>query len=401
MNMKKHIIIPLTFLTVLLTACETEIEYRGDEQDPLLVLNCIAEAGSTAYVDVSHSVFFLSSSEQMDMSLKDAVVTLDVNGKSATLAYDNEWGLYTDDRILNEGDRLKVTVTHPKYGTVTAEDVVPRAHSLSYTESTLPFSTSSTTSLTEETPGVFEYTRTDSVWRVALHIDDPVDEVNCYRLNLSVVSLGHVTPEGSNLWLLQDGATSYLDEDGMLPRTYDIYFGVPSSTQFALGISNDEVGFGIDMNVSTIYYNGSASFIFTDEYLGGGTANTSYLTFDIWMHTPFWWGDREGWYDRSKHTIDNYYMYNHEEEIDYGTPWDYLDPHFTYTITATLETITPAYYYYLKSSDKYESANWTLFAEPVSVYSNVEGGVGILGISSNKLTLTLEREFTFSIGRNK
>lgn len=248
---------------------------------------------------------------------------------------------------------------------------------------------------------MFEYTRTDSVWRVALHIDDPVDEVNCYRLNLSVVSLGRVTPEGSNLWLLQDGATSYLDEDGMLPRTYDVYFGVPSSTQFALGISNDEVGFGIDMNVSSIYYNGSASFIFTDEYLGGGTAGASYLTFDIWMHTPFWWGDKEGWYDRSKHTIDNYYMYDHEEEIDYGTPWDYLDPHFTYTITTTLETITPAYYYYLKSSDKYESTRWNLFAEPVSVYSNVEGGIGILGISSNKLTLTLEREFTFSIGRNK
>lgn len=396
--MKKYIVTLLILVSAGFTACETEIDYRGDEQEPMLVLNCLAEAGTTATVSVSHSLFFLGSSEQVDLLLKDAVVTLDINGQPATLAYDSEWDLYTDDRILAEGDRLKVTVTHPRYGTVTAEDVVPRHQGLTGSATTLPFANStSATSLTEDTPGVFDYTRTDSLWRVTLHINDPAGESNFYRLKLSVSDIGRVTPEGSELWLLQGGTqfTEEPDDDDRLPILYDVYFGVPSSTQFTLGISDDDLSsLGINMNLSSIYYDGSATFIFTDEYLNG-TGGSSDLTFDVWMHTPFWWGEREGWYDPDKHTISTMWIDDHDEEVDYGTPWDYLDRQFTYTFSATLESITPSYYYYLISSEKYDATNWTLFSEPVTVYSNVTDGVGILGLQSAPCSVTFQRDYTF------
>ena len=402
--MKKHIISALTLLALAFTACETEIEYKGDEQEPLLVLNCIAEAGSTAYVSVSHSIFFLGSTEQVDMSLKDAVVTLEVNGKSATLAYDQEWDLYVDERILHEGDRLKVSVTHPKFGTVTAEDVVPRKQSMSFKESTLPFTGTANSSLTDELPGVFTYSRTDSVWKVALHIDDPAEETNFYRMNIQVNSVGRITPEGTDIWVLNYGEADYEpDEDGMMTFLNDIYFGLPSSTQFTLGVQDEDLSeFGISMSIGSTYYCGETSFIFTDEYLHGA-GSTSDIVFDIWMHTPIWWDSNTnaGWYDQNIHTYNSQWIDGEETSIDLGSPWDYLDNQITFVVTVSLETITPAYYYYLQSSDKFDSSNWTLFSEPVTVYSNVDGGVGILGISSSATTLTLEREFTFHYTESK
>lgn len=401
--MKKHIFIPLTLLAVLLTACENEIDYRGDEQDPLLVLNCMAEAGSTAYVTVSHSIFFLGKTEQVDMSLKDAVVTFEVNGKAEKLAYDDEWGVYADDRVLNEGDRVKVTASHPRYGTVTAEDVVPHSNKVSYTATTVPFTSNSSASITEDTPGVFEYSRIDSTWKVTLHIDDPADETNFYRMSVDVRSNGRLKPFNDQWLFRTDIVGDEPDEEGYVDCSNEVYYLVPTSTQLALGIEDDELSeLGIGMSLGSIYYEGWSQFVFTDEYLHS-TTNASDIVFDITMHTPIWWGNKEGWYDPDAHYMQTDYDWETGEDImrDCGTPWDHLDNHFTYTVTVTLETITPAYYYYLKSSDKYDSTNWTLFSEPVTVYSNVDGGVGIFGISSSPHVITFEREFTFPLPQKK
>lgn len=401
--MKKHIFIAFTLLSMLLTACENEIEYRGEEQDPLLVLNCIAEAGSSAYVRVSHSIFFLGKTEQVDMSLKDAVVTIEVGDKTEKLTYDAEWDAYVGSIILNEGDQVKVTATHHQYGTVTAEDVVPRRGKLSYTDTIIPFTNNSSASITEDTPGVFEYSRIDSVWKVTFHIDDPVDEANFYRMNVNVSNAGRLKPF-EDQWLFQTSEIGdELDDEGYVACNSDLYYLLPTSTQFALGIDNDELNeLGIGMSFGSIYYQGSSEFIFTDEYLHS-TTNASEIVFDITLHTPIWWGNKEGWYDPDAHYIQVDYDWETGEEIlrDCGTPWDHLDNHFIYTVTVSLETITPAYYYYLKSSDKYDSTNWNLFSEPVTVYTNVDGGVGILGITSTPHVISFEREYTFPIPQKK
>jgi len=51
--------------------------------------------------------------------------------------------------------------------------------------------------------------------------------------------------------------------------------------------------------------------------------------------------------------------------------------------TIDLQTISKSYYYYLITSSKYTADD--LFAEPVQIHSNVEGGTGIVGNYSHRL----------------
>ena len=402
--MRKHIFIPLTLLAVLLAACENEIDYRGEEQDPLLVLNCIAEAGGQTFVSVSHSQFFLGADTQQDVTLREAVVTIDINGRAETVTYDAEVGGYLDSRILAEGDQLTITATHSRYGTVSAADVVPHTHGMSCITSTLPYAAAASASITEEAPGALtEYARTDSILRVSLHIDDPEGEDNFYRLHIYACGDGHITSYDENgPWFISTNITSEEPDDtGLFPCEHAVYYALPSGTQFTLGVEDEDLSeLGIGMSLGSLYLIGEESFIFTDEYLhSAGTASD--IVFDVFMQTPTSWGDPEGWLNAEAHTVMEEYFDGESHMVDYGTPWDHLDNHFIYTVTVSLETITPAYYYYLKSSDKYESSNWTLFSEPVTVYSNIDGGVGILGISSTSTVLTLQREYTFPLPQKK
>ena len=82
------------------------------------------------------------------------------------------------------------------------------------------------------------------------------------------------------------------------------------------------------------------------------------------------------------------------EMADYGNPWDILGRDFVYTIHATLETLTPEYYYYLKSVEKYDGATWSPFSEPVQITSNIDGGIGIMGAVSSR-SFSVSRNYTF------
>ena len=103
--MKTNILTLITIaIAILLTSCEKEIEFKGEQTDPKLVINSLVEPGQPVKASISKSFFFLDTP---DTSVPDDVVaTLYVNGnyigemaKQFDTVY---WGGYEYDDMGNE-----------------------------------------------------------------------------------------------------------------------------------------------------------------------------------------------------------------------------------------------------------------------------------------------------------
>jgi len=402
---------PLSILLLLLTACEKEITYHGPDEQPMLVVNIIGEADAPLAVEVSRSVFFLKVSEEdtADLTLKDAVVNLSINGTSAALAYDPDRRAYTDSRPVHEGDAVAVVVTHPAYGKATAEMTVPIAARGHFDSRTTPYVLPDTT---ESAWGLgysfVRSSRTDSVWHASVVIDDLEGTTGYYRLTI----------DPSYTFRLTDGPGSFLvgynyngddfveNDDGSHTIRAMLSYSLPATTKYVLDLgSSDPLEEFIGMipglgEEGERYYSGRTTYLFTGDYLNaeGGTT----VTFDIYLHTPTWAGGRDYYYHPDWHYTGNYYVYygygypgsGDSEQVDYGNPWDYVGRDFVYTVNATIETLTPEYYYYLKSVEKYDGATWSPFSEPVQITCNVDGGIGIMAATSSR-TFSVSRPYRF------
>lgn len=407
--MKSKVLYISFFLLLLLSACEKEITYNGPDEKPMLVVNLIAEANTPATVEVSHSVFFLkvSESDGTDLSVADAVVNLTINGSTAVLAYDPEMQVYTDSRPLHEGDAVSVTVTHPTYGKATASMTVPvaaRAHFDNRLTAYVPKDS------TESAYG-FGYqfvhgSRTDSVWHASVVIDDLEGTTGFYRLTIDPTYTFRFT-DGPGAYFI--GYNGYVggdeepNDDGSYTIVASMSYSLPTATQYVLDTNNTDpleefisIIPGLSDDDGSRYYIGRTSYLFTGEYLG---ADATTITFDIYLHTPTWGGGREYFYHSDWHyTSSAFYgdYYDPADELDYGNPWDYIGRDFVYTVNATLETLTPEYYYYLKSVEKYDGASWSPFSEPVQITCNVEGGIGIMAATSSR-NFSFSRPYTFDV----
>ena len=70
--------IALIVSAIALSSCEKEIEFKGEQTDPKLVVNCLAEAGQPVKAYISKSYFFLDNDENTQVP-DDVVATLYVN----------------------------------------------------------------------------------------------------------------------------------------------------------------------------------------------------------------------------------------------------------------------------------------------------------------------------------
>lgn len=74
----KRVILLLTSV-IFLISCEKEIEFKGEQTDPRLVINSVVEPGQPVKARISKSVFFLDNNENTEAP-DDLVATLYVNG---------------------------------------------------------------------------------------------------------------------------------------------------------------------------------------------------------------------------------------------------------------------------------------------------------------------------------
>ena len=89
----------------LLTSCEKEIEFKGEQTDPKLVVNSLVEPGKRVEASMGKSCFFLQTPPDMQAPA-DLQALLYVNGVlvgGMTPFADTVWEVYGDDYTVRSG----------------------------------------------------------------------------------------------------------------------------------------------------------------------------------------------------------------------------------------------------------------------------------------------------------
>ena len=110
-------------------ACEREIPYIGEYQDPKLVVQAGVCAGyNTLTCFIGRSYFFLDRQPMTAEVLDSLNITLNGTRGVYPIVKDSIAGrlhFLTLSRPIEAGDTLQLTVDHPRFGTAHAQEIVP------------------------------------------------------------------------------------------------------------------------------------------------------------------------------------------------------------------------------------------------------------------------------------
>ena len=107
------------YFLVLASACTKQIEFSGDETDPMPVMVSYAGADSTLRVRMTLSRFFLGRDTVRTVDNASFRVELNGSTPASVFSYDGR-GMYGSTLALGEGDTLTLTASVPGYGEVKA-----------------------------------------------------------------------------------------------------------------------------------------------------------------------------------------------------------------------------------------------------------------------------------------
>lgn len=241
MKMKK-ILLVLTVLLCGMASCVKDVEFNGEQSDPLLVVNGVQRAGKTANLCIEKSWFFLDS--RIDFRVKDVEVDLYVNGSfKESLQVRDTIGDYIftyceGQYELCEGDKLRFEVRSSEFETAYAEVTLPESPTV------ISFDTVSV----DYENGTIDF---------AVEIDDPVG-TDFYNLCFY----------------------------NALDAEYSMYSFYSEDPVFAnpLDLGADEL-----MGESSDYYGSGLYNLFTDTYFDGKTytVNFTYFFWDVEVFEPF------------------------------------------------------------------------------------------------------------------
>ncbi len=347
----------IVLFSTMLSSCVNDVPYNAEIGSPKLVLNALLLPDSILTATVSRTVHFLDT--EAPQRLADATVTATVNGRQMGLTYDTGSQDYRNTYRLNAGDEVTLTATHT-LGTATAtQHVMPQT----------PISVINTTMQPFVNPGdpvsLATLNDVNSAMLVSLHINDPADETNYYRLTIDYKGSYEVQyPEGiygdEANYLLYSEEGYFVSEETFYPH----YLLTESSSRLVIDSESASQLLG-----DLLYMTSSNSFVFSDERLRK-THGQPVIDFLMLMELP-----------RSSND-----MYNPESGWTDDNDWDndFIFPadtvrSATYHYHFTLETLSEDYYHYLTTVSSYDLTGGTMVSEPVRIHSNVSTGIGIVG----------------------
>jgi hypothetical protein len=339
-------IFTVAMAVLLMVSCEKEIEFKGSEVKPMMVVNGLVTPDSTIKVHLSKSKFFLSNKEGTEL-IPNADIDIYINGEAkGKMQYKefgeyNKSGIYTSSVRPNINDTVKLIVANTdNIEGVQAEVVVPKQSVI------LSVDTASQTTQDEiyefngedyVPSGKYDYTK---ALTVTLTIEDPPVVENFYRLNTKIRSLLHF-PDTTIFW-----------------EKYE-YFYPESSDNPSGGL----LGFIEDFNMAR------KNYTFTDEFYDG---KKIILKFETAMYS---WSD-------------DIYPGNDEDGGGNSQPGD--PDSRSKQLIVNLQSISKEMYLYFKTKESAENVFETFFTEPVQIYSNIENGTGILGAyTSHEIVINL------------
>lgn len=318
-------------LTVFIVSCETEIKFNGKETAPSMVINSILNPDSTVKVHITKSKFFLDINGPFD-PITNATVQLYANDKLIEALNSTGNGYYTGTYKPFPGDIIKIIARNNEFDNVYSSTEIPVTASIT--------SVDTTSTTTKTSPLIYSgsynnegYLNTDTVGTISekkikftINIADRANYKNFYRLKVKHRSY-------------YDNGT--YSEHNTYFNSEDLVFGSTSETE----LFEEE---------NTNYYHE-----FNDNLFNGKTYG---LTFSI-------------------STFQYNYFPGKEPKDD---PWSPAT--IKQEILINIESISPAYYYYLNSRAK-NNAYIEIFSEPVQIYNNIVNGIGILGAYNTSITV--------------
>ena len=318
-------------IAILASACVKDIDYNGPDGQSMLVVNCIAQEGTAPVFHLSRSRSFLEYYQSNDDFKTGVDVNISINGNIKAASYSEQMGGYTDGRTINQGDIIKVSASHPEYGTVTATDTVPFIQAFQIDSHIKQYVHKKTFSEAfDDYAFEFDDSKVDSSWVVEIDINDNQDH-NDYYVIITESRAFYTSISGSDT----------------LPDTLALHFKVPTATKILVGQSDATTAILEDTEEDSQFECGSIYYIFSDQYM----KESSKISFEILMEKP-----------------DSAYT---------GHP-------VSYQFKAQLYVVSRAYYMYHKSVDDYANADMTFMSEPVTIISNTDGGAGILATYAEK-----------------
>ena len=326
----------------LLVSCEKEIEFKGEQLDPKLVIGSLVEPGQPVSAYITKSYFFLDSDEDT-MAPDDLAATLYVNGNrigEMTPHYDTlydyhngylpDMGIYhlvkvfTHPYCVAEGDVVKVTASANGFDDVAGESSpVPK----------------------------------ETAWRL-ISVDTTSWDVYSYSYDEDEEGTLSIDAELEIVIEITDpnpGHTDYfkIEIDG----SYNDF--ETGNTFYFLASYNDPVFENIDTDIAGGYLPTSKG-LFTDLPFDGKSYQIK-LPVSVWisiLRDP--------------------------------------DPDF-FHMPIKLEHVSKEYYYYLNTCEQ-DDELMQFFAEPVQTYSNVDGGYGLVGAHwSSSIDLPFPVQFERSL----
>ena len=367
--------IALGIATTILSSCTKDIDYKGPDSQPMFVMNCIVQDGETVRVNISRSVFFLDSFKSRYNPDGMTTVNVEINGENRLATWNEDDNVFTDSRIVHAGDIVHITASHPDYNSISATDTVPLPSNCYFTHSKKLYSTKKSPYdiFSSDDDSSFDDSGVDSIWVVDIDIDDRENIPDFYYLSI-MPTITFVT--------------DYYEGGPLDTVVVPIHYRIPSKTRILLGENDDATSFFEEYDEENGISYGVSRFIFPDQHIKDG----SLLSFEILMEKPdtisgllyYDYSQYDGEYDNEEN------QHNYNGIVTAG----HIHGDIVYTLNVSLHTLSGAYYYYHKSVEDFAHSDVTLMSEPVTVISNVNGGVGILGAySSRQIALTTRSPF--------
>ena len=321
-------IIFLGILTACFSGCINELEFNGEVTKPYLVMNGYVTPDSVVKVHLTKSKFFLQSDETFTF-VTNATVKLYVNNsEKETMPYTGE-GYYTSTYKPLVGDIIKIVASNSEFSNVNSTiEVLNPSVILSVDSSNHVYQRNY--QITYESINGGPYIADTVGYSVNEEFDfkikfkDEVDEINYYRINFNLINY------------YENDSTS---TEMLYTYSDDIVFTNGQETSDIIGIED----------YSSNYYE------FSDELFNGKEYS---MKMSYHLYTNYY-------------TDEDYLQWNTNNKVPLRRE-----------LYVTLHSISKAYFLYLKTRAA-SSNEMDFFSEPVQVYSNIMGGLGILGSYSS------------------
>ena len=330
--MKSKYFLTIAFIsTIIFFSCEKDIEFSGDNIKTKLVLNGLLTSDSVVKINLTESRFFLDN-DNFYKDINNATIELWNNGSKIENLSNIGEGYYIGNYIPKTGDNIKIIASCEGFDQIecSTKIVMPTpiisVDTMNYREERLySYYYSVDGNYGIDSSSYYMVTNFD----MFITFKDPKNISNYYNIN---IYQKYYLSNGENVFL----PVKYNSDDLVFRKGNEMDFFE----------DNDYL----------------RSTLFNDELLDGKEYKLKIKT-------------------------------NNFDGISVGkNPYD---PDYETTelvgmeILVELQSLSYEYYMYLKTRDADSNMNdlFEYFAEPVQIYSNVKGGIGILGSRSNSVLI--------------